>query len=406
MKFLKPFIVFVVLFFPLVSYAASTLPPGPLIRVAVLAKAKEMTLEVRGSYRILDAQSQRLLKEGRVLQETLIQTSARGIYFGMEGFETRRITIFTDKDFSIIVSNKERRYRGMLDIVLDDKNLITAINTLDLETYTKGVLFHEVSHRWPLEAIKAQAVATRTYALYQSLQNKEELYDVKSDIYSQVYGGKSAERYRTNIAANRTHGQILTYNGKVLPAYFHANCGGRTEDVREVWPKHGTLPPLHGIQCDYCVLAPHYRWTKNFSSKAIQELLNKNGFHLDLIENIRVSERTESGRAKTLVIRTRTGKEVKIPGKKFREIVGPNNLKSNFLDIEMKGYFFDVSGKGWGHGVGMCQWGAYYMSVQHFKYKEILNYYYPEAEILHDAYNSPVDNMEAPPQIDSARSVI
>jgi stage II sporulation protein D len=381
-----------------ISHAEGSLPAGPMIRVAVLVKAKDFMLKVRGSYKIYD-ESQTLLREGRNLQETVVQASSKGIYFGVEGFSTQRIRVSTDKDFSLFVAGVERRYRGMLDVVVDEKSLITAVNILDLETYTKGVLFHEVSHRWPLEAIKAQAVATRTYALYQSQQNKEELYDVKSDIYSQVYGGKSAERYRTNIAANRTYGQLLTYNGKVLPAYFHATCGGRTEDVREVWPKHGDLPPLRGIQCDYCVFAPHYRWTKNFKSKDIQDLLNKNGYHIDLIEDIRVIERTKSGRIKTIEISTRAGKEIQISGKKFREIVGPNNLKSNFFDIEMKGYFFDLKGKGWGHGVGMCQWGAYYMSLQNFKYREILNYYYPGAEIAADVYDNPSNYMEAPPKI-------
>ena len=92
----------------------------------------------------------------------------------------------------------------MIDIIGNKQNKSLIINSLDLETYVKGVLYHEISHKWPLEAMKAQAVAARTYAFYQIKMNKAGAYDITSDIYSQVYGGRSAERYRTNLAVNRT----------------------------------------------------------------------------------------------------------------------------------------------------------------------------------------------------------
>ena len=126
---------------------------------------------------------------------------------------------------------------------------------------------------------------------------------------------------------------------------------------------------------------PNYRWKKNFRSKDIQQKLNANGFKLGLIKEIDVLERTKSGRIKNLEIKTRDGKSTTISGIKFRDIIGPNVLKSNYYDIEMKGYYFDVNGRGWGHGVGMCQWGVYRMAKKRYEYTRILGYYYPGAKI-------------------------
>ena len=353
----------------------------PAIRVAVLKDVSEFELSIRGRFKLLDPLSNQVLKEERTFPGGKVYSKNNGIYIKNEFYPLKRLKIISSKDVTIAALGKSFRYRDTIEIILGADNKFTVINVLDLETYTKGVLYHEVSHRWPMEAVKAQAVATRTYALYQSTIKKDQLYDVSSDIYSQVYGGRSAERYRTNIAANRTRGQILMYDGKILPAYFHATCGGHTENVKELW-EHDDLPPLKGIVCLFCQEAPYHRWKTNFRSQDVQMLLNKNGYKLDLIKEIKVLEKTESGRAKTLLITTRNGKTANISGKKFREIIGPNILKSNFFDIEMKGYYFDILGQGWGHGVGMCQWGAYFMSRQRYKYREILNFYYPGAEIV------------------------
>ena len=133
--------------------------------------------------------------------------------------------------------------------------------------------------------------------------------------------------------------------------------------------------------CGFCMGAPGYKWKKNFRSKDIQEKLSANRFNLGLIEEIAVLQRTESGRVKYLRIKPRNGRPVTISAARFRKIIGPNVVKSNLYDIVMEGYYFNLTGRGWGHGVGMCQWGAYQMSRQRHKYTSILEYYYPGAEI-------------------------
>ena len=300
----------------------------------------------------------------------------RGIDIGKDFFPFPLLKIIAQKDISLYAQRKVKRYRGVLTIYRI-KNKLLVVNTLPLETYVRGVLYHEVPHKWPMEVIKAQAVAVRSYAFYQTQVNKEKKYDVTSDIYSQVYGGRSAERYRTNIAADRTRGAVLFYKGKVLPAYFHSTCGGHTEDAGELW-KHD-LAPLKGVVSHYCRTSPYYFWKKNFQSKKVQEKLNEKGYKIGLIKDIQIVQRNNSGRIKFLKIISRDGKSIDISGKDFRNIVGPNNLKSNQYKIIMKGYYFDVIGKGWGHGVGMCQWGAYQMAKERFSYKAILKHFYPGA---------------------------
>ncbi len=350
-----------------------------MVRVAVLKDVKIFDLSVRGKYRVVDPLTGGMIDSGKRLARCIVTMTPDGIVIGGRAYGARHLRVTAKKDAAIYSDGKMRRYRNQIDILITKKGSLLVVNTLNLESYVKGVLYHEVPHRWPMNAIKAQAVATRTYALYQIRENKEQEYDVTSGIYSQVYGGRSAERHRTNIAANRTRGQILTYQNEVLPAYFHSNCGGHTENVNELW-EHD-LSPLRGVKCGFCIGAPNYRWKKNFRSKDIEEKLNAHGFKLGMIKEIMVAGRTDSGRIKSLKITTRDGKSMSISGRRFRDIIGPNVIKSNQYEIKMKGYYFDLTGRGWGHGVGMCQWGAYRMAKKRYKYTSILEHYYPGAGI-------------------------
>ena len=381
-KLIRYFFIALCLFAFAANHVSSSVALGrkDLVRVAVLTDTKEFDLSVRGGYRILDPLTNGAIDRGKRLKRCRIAVEQNEILIAEKEKGVRRLRVVTDKDIAIYWDGKKKSYRDQLDIVLTQKGDLLVINTLDLESYVKGVLYHEVPHRWPMNAIMAQAVATRTYALYRIGERGDQPYDVTSGIYSQVYGGRSAERYRTNIAADRTRGQILSYNGEILPAYFHSNCGGRTEDVAELWKND--LPPLKGVECGFCAGMPSYRWKKNFRSKDIQEKLNAKGFKLGLIKEIAIVDRTKSGRIKNLKITTRAGASVMVPGIKFREIIGPNVLRSNLYEIEMKGYYFDVIGRGWGHGVGMCQWGAYRMAKKRHNYAGILKHYYPGAKII------------------------
>ena len=356
-------------------------PGGKFIRVAVLKDVPEVALALRGSYEIIDGESGKTIFSGR--KDFQARAAAKdGIFFDGQEYPTGHLRLKTNKDISVWIKGVEKRYRRLIDLRKGKNGKLLVINTVDLETYIKGILFHETSRRWPMEAFKAQAVASRTYALYRLQRSMTLPYDVTSDIYSQVYGGKSAERYRTNIAVDKTKGQVMLFEGEVLPAYFHSSCGGRTEDVSELWKQD--IPAPMGRICDTCKGLPHSNWKKNFRSKDVEEKLAAAGIKTGAIKEINALERNQSGRIRKLEIISREGKVTHISGKGFRGILGPNIVRSNKYAIEMKGYYFDLAGQGWGHGVGMCQWGAYGMARQHFTYDEILEFYYPGSEIVDD----------------------
>ncbi len=350
------------------------------IRIALIKDTDHLKLAIKSKYRIVDGKTNQIIAEKRSLKGVTIKRTAEGYKVGDNVYSQQHLRIIPRKYFYVGNTGKSIKYRGIVDLIVTKPGKFHVINILDLEKYVRGVLYHEITDEWPMEAMKAQAVAVRTYAKYQMQENAEMLFDVTSDIYSQVYGGKSAERYRTNLAAKRTKGEYLIYKGKVLPAYFHSNSGGHTEDVRELW-KHD-LAPLYGVKSEYSIGQPGYNWKKNFRSSDVQKKLNANGYKLGLIKEIKILSRTKSGRVKYLQITTRDGKKKNITGKNFRDIIGPNLIRSNMYDITMKGYFFDLKGHGWGHGVGMCQWGAHKMASERRKYKEILSYYYPGAELV------------------------
>ncbi len=348
-----------------------------MVRVAIARDAREIDLAIEGEYLFRDAESGKVLLRSARLAKAKVRLLDKGIFIGLNVYSTKKLIISPSSDASVIINN--HIFRGDVFLLRTKDNRITVVNSINIEDYIKGVLYHEVSHNWPMEALKAQAVAARTYALY-SINSAAKEFDVTNDIYSQVYGGKESERYRTGLAVDRTVGQILVYKGKVLPTYFHATCGGMTEDAGALWEID--LPPLKGVPCAFCKDSPHFNWKKNFRLKEVQEALNRKGYKIGLIKDIAIVDRNRSERINILKIIDRDEKELVIKGKDFRDVMGPNVLKSNNYEITMQGYFVDFNGKGWGHGVGMCQWGARGMAAQQFLYNQILNYYYPHAEII------------------------
>ncbi len=351
------------------------------IRVAIFNDVESFEITVRGKFQISSLRTDQMLWEAKGISKAKVTAIEGGVRIGEHFFPDERLSIIPKREAAIFIQN--RRFRGKIDIIKKTNQRMDVINAVDLEEYVQGVLYHEVSNRWPLEALKAQAVATRTYALFRISTNAGKDYDVTSDIYSQVYGGRTSERYRTNVAAKRTKGLVMTYQGKILPAYFHAACGGFTEDVSELWEQD--LFPLKGVPCHYCKSSPHYSWKRNFRLKDIQDKLSAHGYDLGLIKEISAIERNITGRIRKLKITARDGKEDFITGKEFRNIIGPNIVKSTNFTIEMKGYYLDLIGYGWGHGVGMCQWGAYEMARKRKTFEEILDYYYPGLDIVDES---------------------
>ena len=346
-----------------------------IIRVCVLKNVDNIRLTLDGGYKIY-SRSNKLEREGKFLYRARVDASDKGLCLGEFSIPLDGIIIKPDKDGSIYLD--KWRFRGAIGILKNKDSKLTVVNYIDIESYLYGVLYHEVSHRWPYEMLKVQAIAARTYALYQKRVMKDKDYDVTADIYSQVYGGRRSERYRTNRAVNLTRGKVLTYKGDIFPAYYHATCGGVTEAASNLWKID--LPPLKGVKCGFCGKSKHFSWKRRIKLSVLEESLKKAGYNVDGIVSIDIKSRNRSNRINYLAITSSIG-TADIPGKDFRIIIGPNVLKSNNYDVSIIDGSAVFQGKGWGHGAGMCQWGAYFMARKGYKASEILRYYYPGAEI-------------------------
>ncbi len=344
------------------------------IRVAVLSDASSISLKINGSYEITDTRGS-VLAEGTVLKTT-VTTYKGGISWGGSFFKTPKVFIKATDSGPISVNG--RLFKGSIQLIKNKDAAFTVVNQVELEDYIKGILYHEASHYWPMEALKAQAIASRSYALYQMQENKLNSFDVTSDIYSQVYGGKTSERYRTSMAVDETKGLALTYRGKLFSAYFSATCGGHTEDASKLW--NTDIAPLKGVPCGFCKDSPHFNWHYVLTLEEIEEKLAEGRFRVKKIKDLRVIDKDSSGRVANLKI-IGADKEVKIPAKDFREWIGPNIIRSTHFTIKLAQKDLIFEGIGWGHGVGLCQWGAYFMAKQGRTASEILCYYYPGSEI-------------------------
>ncbi len=274
----------------------------------------------------------------------------------------------------------ESQYRNTLEIKWQLTNGIpqlALIHTLPLETYVIGIVSSEVPHSWPLEALKAQAIAARTYAVWQKFRRLDKNYHMESSVLDQVYGGAQREHTLAEQAVQQTKGQILTYDNKPIEAYFHATCGGQTESAQEAWGKN--LAYLPGSKCGYCKTAKQYHWTYSLTKKNLRNSL-KSVFPGE-ISHVKIIQTSKTGRAKLIEISHKKQKK-QISATSFRELLGYNNIRSTLIDKISFGWLeVSFTGRGHGHGVGMCQWGTMNLAKAGFPAEKILERYYPATEI-------------------------
>jgi len=310
---------------------------------------------------------------------------------------------------------ENRTYSSPIEIMVDPKGKLAAINELKLEEYVKGIVPVEIRLSAHDEALKAQAVAARTESMAKTkIQHAFDPYDFCASQHCQEFGGLTRRTPRTNAAVDATRGQVLMCKGSLVDAVYSANCGGHTEHNEDVWSSRPDMAlrgisdlysnpesfdsPIPASQLDkwlktspraYCAdrrvdSNSNFRWKKRYSAHELDKIVNKYRA-MGNIRDIRVLERGVSGRAKTLkMVGTRDtfiiNKELKI-----RQVLG--GLKSSMFLIDINRdssgnpTSFVFYGGGWGHGVGMCQAGVEGMALRGFKYTEILKHYFSGAEI-------------------------
>lgn len=267
-------------------------------------------------------------------------------------------------------------YRGVLEI----RPGLVAVNEVPLEQYLYGVVPAEMPSKWPIEALKAQAVAARSYTIAKLGDMASRGYDLKPTTDHQVYGGAEKEKPETNYAVDATRGEILVYNGRAIPAFYSSAAGGYTDSAETVWGGR-SIPYLSPVP-DFDQDAPSYLWNTTLSASGLRASLARLGVAVGNILGLEPVERGFSGRIKKLVIRGDRGSKT-VSGEQFRWATGLKSSLFNVAPVIEGGQVvaFAFAGRGHGHGLGLSQWGARGMGNMGYNYLQILSHYYPGAQV-------------------------
>lgn len=273
----------------------------------------------------------------------------------------------------VYLSLNGRNYRGPVELRGEGAQL-KAILHLSLESYLLGSVPGEMPSGWPMEALKAQAVVARTYAWMQVQKNADKTYDMTSDVRDQVYVGADAEHHRIAKAVRLTEGIVLMKDEKLAETFYHSTCGGATEVPRNVWPTASATQP--GVTCEYCRASTHFSWTVKFSKEELAKRFKPEGFEGARVNSVEVLKRSDSGRALQIAVKGDEG-SITLEGNNFRRLLGYGKLKSTRFTANGDGEDIRFNGEGFGHGAGMCQWGARGMALSGTQAEEILEHFYP-----------------------------
>ncbi|HTC23300.1 MAG TPA: SpoIID/LytB domain-containing protein [Gemmatimonadales bacterium] len=295
-----------------------------------------------------------------------------------------------------------RLYRGTLAL-LRDRTGLTVVNQVGMEAYLLGVISGEMGRRDPgeQEALRAQAVVSRTYALRNLGRWRADGFDLQPTVADQVYGGIGAETPEARDAVQATAGQILTWGGQPIDAFFFSTCGGRTADGTEVFrgadrPYLRSVPDVDGDGVAYCSISPRFRWREEWSGDLLLSVLRRSlpaalavpAGRVNLVREVRIASRTRSGRVGQLTIALGDG-DVQVDGPLVRQVLRTGAgeiLRSNAFELSASRSGRRITrlvaeGTGNGHGVGFCQWGAVGRAHAGQDYRRILAAYYPETDL-------------------------
>ena len=347
-----------------------------------------------------------------------------------EKFHASRVMILRGDIFSLelptaegfhFAEKQKRRYHFRLEFVIDRFGKLTVINVIPLETYLKGVVGSEMQEKFPLEALKAQAVTARSYTLARiGKQHPLAPFDVCDEVHCHVYGGLDRESSKVTQAVNETSGQILMYKNQICETFYAGVCGGHTENNEFVW--QGEPRPYLQGQLDaeniklpdgylqneknvrrwiesqprvFCntqqedvpdfleYTKKYFRWQVRYSQTELSRIIEKkSGQKIGLVREIIPVLRGVSGRLYEIKIRGTRGSITVENELQIRRTLSENYLYSSCFVIDREGRDFVIKGAGWGHGVGMCQTGAAMMALKGKNYKEILNHYYPYTKLV------------------------
>lgn len=264
------------------------------------------------------------------------------------------------------------RIRGSVEVLLHEGRILV-INEIPMEAYLAAVLGSEMMPSFHPETLKAQAVASRTYSLRKRLETADKPYDLGSTVLSQVYEGIHREDPRTREAVAATAGEVLVYGHEPIEAYFFSSCGGTTATGEEALGR--PLPYLTSVSCGEHADVPRARWELRLDPAELGRRLG-----LGKVDFLRVESRSDTQRAEAVAVEAGNTRR-RFTGAEFRRRLGYGELRSLAFDVERRGGAFHFRGRGFGHGAGLCQWGAQAAGLAGKTHREILEHYYPGAEL-------------------------
>ncbi len=352
----------------------SLLVPSPAnadttIRVALVQNAESVALSASSGL-LVKAPNDDVDANGRIT----VTAGPSGLVVDGQRLRSDRIEV---RGRSGDVTVNSLTVAGRVTVKRQNGKLI-AINEVALEDYVKGVVPAEMNVAWHPEALKAQAMAARTYALYKIRQNGKKDFDVVASTKDQVYKGRAGADGPAGRATDETRGQVLAFQNEPILAAFFSTAAGPTEDALNVWSVD--LPYLKGVECPFDMNSPFFQWRTDVWLPLLEQRLREEGFPVGVIASLSPATYTKAGRVSRVRILHSDG-ELHVKGEDLRRVLGYTVLASTQFDFEVVGFQIQFTGRGAGHGVGLCQWGAKELAEKGYSADAIVRYYYPGAEI-------------------------
>lgn len=358
---------------------------APEIRVAVVRDVRDVRLAGLGSpLNLIDGRGQTLQKipAGTEVAVSLVNG---GLNVNGRAVATTGVRIASDGRVALNGTEMSRQVDVYVDATRPGS--LTAVAFIGLEEYLVGVLAGEVPYdRWGAEALKAQAITSRSYALYQMKMHANDAFDVESTVMSQVFKAGNQNNVVLNTAVNGTRGLVLTSGGKLFPAYFHSTCGGATAKGPAVFADSPVVPTLNGTTCPYCTQSPSYRWHAEISRDEIGRKLRAfpdlAGKSIGTVQSVEFLGGNSANPRADMVRVNHSAGSLTMNANRFRIAVGAGVLKSVMIErVASKGDLLAFDGRGFGHGVGLCQYGSNGMAERGYTCEQILGFYYPGGEL-------------------------
>lgn len=382
----------------------------PLIHVGVAESAPEIRLSCDDPWR-LGIQGSGFRATGVGSGEAWILRPAGGRVLVLDshgrvrGERSDTLFAFAASGGSGTLRVGNRSYRGEIRIWATAGGL-TAVNVVDIESYLMSVLPPEMGPQPDsrMDALRAQAIAGRSYALAMLDRRRDRGFDILPTVEDQVYSGVESERPVCTRAVAETRGVVAVHRGKPIRAFYHSTCGGHTASVGEVWNRtpapylRGVRDRTRRVQASFCAISPVFMWQEEWTGEQFESMLERflptvvKGWDRaghGALRDIRIRKRSESNRVSSLELRFERG-SVELSGDSIRRAIRrPEGgiLRSSLLSrvgVESSSQGIRrvrISGQGFGHGIGMCQYGAMGMAEAGYSYDQIIRFYYRGAKL-------------------------